>query len=122
MNGNIDLWKTIRQIRTSDNRFAEDAYLYVMRSLERTVARLEVRRHISAAELLSGIVEYTRRTYGLLGYSVLESWGIRTTADIGAIVFHLVNTGVLAKRDGDAIEDFDDVFDLEEALEQDYLA
>jgi uncharacterized repeat protein (TIGR04138 family) len=51
---------------------------------------------------------------------VLEYWGLRETTDVGDIVFGLVECGVLIKQDEDTLDDFADVFDFDDAFEQDY--
>jgi len=55
-----------------------------------------------------------------LSRTVLQHWGIHSTEDLGDIVFALVECGVLIRQEGDSREDFRDVFDFEEAFEQDY--
>ena len=52
--------------------------------------------------------------------TVLEHWGIHTTQDMGAIVFALIDCGVLIKQASDSRDDFRDVFDFEEAFERNY--
>jgi len=52
--------------------------------------------------------------------TVLEYWGIRETADVGKMVFALVDCGVLIRQDDDALEDFEEVFDFEDAFERNY--
>lgn len=121
MDKQLDFWRTIREIRMKDNRFAEDAYIFVMEALEFTVSSLEERRHVSGRELLDGIVGFSRLQFGMLAFSVLESWGIRATDDFGAIVFHLVEAGILARQESDSLDDFDDVFDLESELAKNYF-
>jgi uncharacterized repeat protein (TIGR04138 family) len=121
MDKHLDFWKTIQEIQTKDGRFTEEAYVFVLEALEYTVSTLEIRRHVSGRELLEGITDFARQKYGLLAFTVLESWGIRSTADFGAAVFHLVEAGILARRECDSMEEFDDVFDLEAALTKDYL-
>jgi uncharacterized repeat protein (TIGR04138 family) len=51
---------------------------------------------------------------------VLEHWGITTTADIGHIVFALVDLGMLLSQPGDTRADFENVFDFDRAFERDY--
>lgn len=121
MDGQTDFWRTIREIRRRDGRFDEQAYVFLLQALEHTVSSLEARRHVSGRELLDGIVDYARKEYGLLAWQVLRSWGIRVTADFGAIVFHLVEGELLARRECDTIEEFEDVFDLETELERGYF-
>lgn len=116
-----DFWSLVERIRAEDGRFARDAYAFVMDGLDDTVRALPERRHVSGAELVHGLCRFARGRYGMLAFAVLEKWGIRASADIGAIVFQLVEAGVLARRDEDVIGDFDDVIDLREALEERYF-
>lgn len=116
-----DFWDLVERIRAGDGRFARDAYAFVMDGLDDTVRALPQRRHVSGPELVHGLCRFARRRYGMLAFAVLERWGIRCTADIGAIVFQLVDAGILSRRDEDAIGDFDSVVDLREALEERYF-
>jgi uncharacterized repeat protein (TIGR04138 family) len=56
-----------------------------------------------------------------MAWTVLESWGVRSTADVGTIVFQLVESGVLARQDSDAREDFDNLLDMQKLLEDEYF-
>ena len=47
---------------------------------------------------------------------VLNQWGIRSTSDLGEIVFNLIASGDLEKTPTDSPGDFDDVFDFETAF------
>jgi uncharacterized repeat protein (TIGR04138 family) len=51
---------------------------------------------------------------------VLDHWGIRATADIGHIVFTLVDLGLLLSQSTDTREDFEDVYSFDKAFERDY--
>jgi uncharacterized repeat protein (TIGR04138 family) len=48
--------------------------------------------------------------------TVLEHWGIQATADVGDVVFALIDCGVLIKQEEDAREDFANVFDFDDAF------
>ena len=50
--------------------------------------------------------------------AVFSSWNIKTTNDIGIIVFHLIEAGVVGAAEGDRIEDFDNLFDMNSALDK----
>jgi uncharacterized repeat protein (TIGR04138 family) len=47
---------------------------------------------------------------------VLADWGIRSTSDFGEIVYNLIKIGEMSKSEDDRREDFDDVYDFDEAL------
>lgn len=121
MNDPRSFWDAVEEIRQRDGRFRADAYAFVMDVLEFTIRGLDVRRHVSAAELLDGMRRFAHERYGVMSLTVLESWGVHTTGDIGDIVFQLVDAGVLSRQDGDARDHFEDVFDLPAVLEQDYF-
>ncbi len=47
---------------------------------------------------------------------VLGNWGMHATRDFGEIVFNLIRIGRMKKTPQDRREDFDDVFDFEQAF------
>ena len=65
---------------------------------------------------LPGAGELALRSYGMMAVTVLDLWGIRSTSDIGEIVFNLIDSGDLDKTPSDKRSDFDDVFDFASAL------
>ena len=121
MTGPLNFWDAVEEIRRRDERFQLDAYVFVMDVLEHTIRGMEVRRHVSAAEMLDGMRRFAHERYGVMSLTVLENWGILTTGDIGDIVFQLVEVGVLSRQDGDSRDHFDNVFDLHSALERNYF-
>ena len=100
--------------------YHETAYLFILSALHYTIERLEEPRHISGRELSEGCRDLAIERWGLMARLVLEYWGIRSTRDLGAIVFALVDCGVLVKQDDDSIADFELVFDFSEAFEKEY--
>jgi uncharacterized repeat protein (TIGR04138 family) len=51
---------------------------------------------------------------------VLDHWGIRSTLDIGDIVFTLVDLGLLISQPQDSRDDFYGVFDFADAFDREY--
>jgi uncharacterized repeat protein (TIGR04138 family) len=51
---------------------------------------------------------------------VLGSWGITRTDDIGEIVYNMIAIGQMRKTRTDRREDFNDVYDFDEALSREY--
>jgi uncharacterized repeat protein (TIGR04138 family) len=72
--------------------------------------------HVNAAELCDAVRKLALRQYGLLGGTVLAHWGVRSTSDIGDIVFNLISAGDLEKTENDSRSDFDNLFDFESAF------
>lgn len=100
--------------------YHETAYLFILSGLHHTIEKLGEPRHISGRELTEGCRDLAIERWGLMARSVLEYWGIRSTRDLGAIVFALVECGVLVKQEEDSLCDFDDVYDFEQVFERDY--
>jgi len=74
------------------------------------------RRHLSGPELTAGIIRIAREEFGTLAPLVFREWGVRSTEDIGAIVFELVEADQLSARPEDTLADFRDRGDLLAAL------
>ena len=47
---------------------------------------------------------------------VFKQWGLKTTDDVGEIVFKLIKVQRLSKSDRDDPDDFHDLFDLHQTL------
>lgn len=75
--------------------------------------------HVSGGQLLEAIRRLARERYGVMAREVFAYWGIRSTSDIGEIVFQLVEAEILSKTEEDSRDDFRDVFDLDEAFAAD---
>lgn len=118
---NID--EVLRQICKEDPRFDKNAYLFLNRALEYTVKHLKREafageaRHVSGRELLDGIRRFALEEYGPLARTVLAEWGVRSCADFGDMVFHMVEYKLLGKTDRDTPEDFADGYDFYTAFE-----
>ena len=108
------------QIRLREPRFHERAYLFVLQALEYSQARLTERRHIAGRELAEACRDLALERYGLTARLVLDHWGVRSTADIGDVVFTLVDLGLLLSQPTDSREDFVDVYDFDRAFEREY--
>jgi len=114
-----DFDSTISEIMKEDPRYAFDAYPFVLAALDFTLEKKESqgkRRHITGKEFLRGIREFAPTQFGPMTRSVLNHWGVRRTRDFGEIVFNMVDAGLMGKTEEDSIEDFVDVFDMDEAF------
>ena len=108
------------RIRIREPRFDEQAYLFVLSALEMCQSQMSMRRHITGVELANACRELALERYGLMARVVLERWGLSCTADIGDIVFTLVDLGFLLSQPQDTRDEFADVFDFDLAFERDY--
>ena len=117
----INFVETVEQICETDLRYSSDAYHFVQEGLNHTLKSLKrggqhTHRHVSGQELLHGLREFALKEYGPMSKAVLNEWGIKTTDDIGQIVFNLVNASVLGKNDTDSPNDFKNVFTFDDAF------
>jgi len=115
------------EIVRRDPRYAYEAYEFVFAALDYTLQLLGKQdaeksetgpRHVSGAELLEGVRDLALREFGLMARTVFRQWGVNRTGDFGVIVFNLVEAELMSKTPEDSLADFENRFDLDEALVQ----
>ena len=111
----------LTRLRAEDDRYHERAYLFVLAAIEYLQSGLEVRRHVTGAELSWACRDFAVRQFGLLAEQVLAYWGVGRTEDFGRIVFNLVRAGLLITQPNDREEDFANIFEFEAAFGQPYV-
>ncbi len=116
------LERSIEELARVDRRFPPGAYMLVFEGLEVALGRLTHRRHVAPQELLDGIRVAALEQWGLLARTVLASWNVHTTADLGDLVFSLIARGLLVAGDDDHRAQFQDVFDFHEGFDESFLA
>ncbi|MHC4613675.1 MAG: Minf_1886 family protein [Planctomycetota bacterium] len=100
-------WKRI----LSEVPYPIEAFAFVREGLSYAVQRV----------LCLGLRELAIEKYGLLAPVVLEHWRVRRTFDFGRIVFAMIDAGLMTKTHRDSLEDFQAVYDFEEAFSHDAL-
>lgn len=127
------------QILENDSRYSLDAYLFVREGLAYAADHIALdhlpesnfpvvtapalktsRKHVTGQELCEGIRQYALNQFGFMAKTVLNSWGLYTTSDIGNVVYKMINAGLLKKSSRDRRSHFDDVFDFEDAFVNSY--
>lgn len=93
--------------------FIYEALDYTLRSIVKTNAK---NQHVSAEELSEGFRLHAINQFGCLAKTVLNEWGIRTTEDIGNIVFHLVEYDLMGKQDNEKRKNFRNLYDFNKAF------
>jgi len=127
----------IGRIIAKDPRYSLEAYAFVLESLHlarnrklramrrnprprgsRTASRGRVgaSAHVSGRQVCHAARRLALRQFGMMAIPVLEQWGLRSTSDIGEIIYNLIASGDLDKTPDDRREDFNDVYDFETAL------
>jgi uncharacterized repeat protein (TIGR04138 family) len=109
--------EVVEQIIEKDSRYGKDAYIFLKDALEYTIkqrkrGKVETGSHVNAAELLDGLRQHALKEFGPMVMTVFEYWGIRTSADVGQMVFNLINAGVFGKTESDSVDDFDQALDF----------
>jgi uncharacterized repeat protein (TIGR04138 family) len=129
----MSLREELAGVLARDPRYSIHAYVFLFEALEYTKKlrkRAQVRgrarrtsrsHHVTGRELCEGARLLALGHYGLLALTVLNQWGIRTTSDLGEIVFNLIASGDLERSPADSRADFDGVFDFEIALRRDFV-
>ncbi|MBN2289640.1 MAG: hypothetical protein JXQ83_09945 [Candidatus Glassbacteria bacterium] len=112
--------KPLQEVLDEDPRFSSEAYSFILDTLREVIEGLQEARHVTGQELSEGCRRRALELYGPLARSVLEYWGIKTTADFGEIVFNLIKARQLTKTEADSKEDFRNVYDFEEAFDRQY--
>lgn len=131
-----DRRRRLMQLLRDDPRYTLDAYNFVGEAL--AYAQQELRmgcegqsrqkdksegeesseRHLTGQQLCEAIRQYAVEQYGYMAKVVLNSWGVYTTGDFGEIVYNWIRLGEMKKSEHDRREDFDDVYDFNEAFQQ----
>ena len=102
MNEKMVFDKAVNRLVEEDPRYRREAYLLVFDGLGCALVRLGERRHLTAAELVDGVLEFAVREYGPLASAVLADWGVHGPVDIGRIVYKLIDAGLLAASSDDS--------------------
>lgn len=114
-----------RKLRETTGPYPPAAYMFVREGLAHTARAVYgadaedddgADRHVNGAQLCLGLREFAVQRYGLLARTVLSRWNIRATDDFGRIVFGLIDAGLLRKGEADRPEDFEGVYEFDEAF------
>lgn len=125
----LDFNAIVNLILKEDSRYDRLAYGFVRDGLEHAVKELKKRdsdrakvsKHVSGRELSEGLRAYALEQFGPLTLTVLQAWGLNSTADFGEVVYNLIEYNVFSKTDSDSREDFSDVYDFEAAFVRPFL-
>ena len=108
--------QSLEALLTRDRRYPSQAYGVMLAALNDTISRLPQPRHITGPELAEGFRRFVKEQFGPMTLTVLKRWNLHTTSDLGAVVFNLIEVGLLSKTPGDRPEDFEGLYAFEEAF------
>ena len=110
--------EAILGILKKDSHYDFHAYSFINKAVEYTIGR-ESRgsrpsgnRHVSGAELVRGILEYSVAVYSIFAPAVFRYWNISSGRDAGNIVYNMIDAGLLSAGPNDSIDDFNCADDL----------
>jgi uncharacterized repeat protein (TIGR04138 family) len=123
----IHFEESVASIMKRDQRYDGQAYFFLKEALDFTLKRFSDEssgrsRHVSGKELLEGFRDYSLEQYGPMAATLMDEWGIKHSRDVGNMVFRLIEEQVFGKQDSDKPEDFEGLFDLDQALRSPFLA
>ena len=128
----------IVELIAQDRRYKLDAYHVVRDALELAQRDLTgtdeepswresggsesapIETHLTGQQLCDAIRRLMLDNYGYMARVVLKNWGVTETGDFGEIVYNLIRIGLMKKSKSDRREDFNDVYDFEEAFERQF--
>lgn len=116
----------IYRVLRDDDRYSVEAYQFVREALSYAQDVLglgmsagpndegpPVERHLTGQQLCEASRLYALEQFGLMAKTVLGTWGVKSTDDLGEIVYNLIKVDLMKKSDDDRREDFDSVFDFD---------
>ncbi len=112
----------LEEIARQDGRYQLQALKFVYDGLGHTLKKMGSEpQHITGELLCDGLRELAQEKWGRLAALVLKSWNVRTTRDLGEIVYLMIDHKWMSAQSTDSIEDFDDVFDFDSTFKAKYI-
>ena len=122
----MDFEEAVEAVLEKDRRYEMEAYAFLRDALDFALKSeeegvREENRHVDGGHLLNGFRDYALQEFGPMAQTVLDEWGVRSTDDVGEMVFNLIDVGVFGKADTDNREDFKGVYDFDKAFQGPYM-
>ena len=116
----------VKVVISQDPKYDVGAYYFLKDALDFTVKRViesndGEHRHVAASELLIGFRDLALQEFGPMASTMMDEWRLHSCTDIGNMVFQLIEEGVFGKQDSDTMEDFAELFPLQETLNAPFL-
>lgn len=136
-----DVRNPVTQLLREDPRYQLEAYQFVREALTYAQEKIsgrqaaqrgdpqgesdvfsatEEERHLTGQQLCEAIRRYALEQFGYMAQVVLRNWGVTTTSDFGEIVYNLIRIGFMKKSDSDRREDFNDVYNFDQAFREQF--
>lgn len=116
----IECVKSLQDLLQRDKRYPLAAYGFMLSALHVTISALDRPRHVCGRELADGFRHLALEQFGPMTRTVLEAWNLKSTEDLGAVVFNLIDVGLLSKSPEDRLEDFCQLYNFEQVFGSPY--
>jgi uncharacterized repeat protein (TIGR04138 family) len=113
--------KSLEEISQQDGRYDPKAVRFVYEGLGYTARKLTAEpSHVTGQTLCEGLKQLAIEKWGRLALLVLNSWGIKTTKDLGEIVYLMIRHKWMRAQTTDSIDDFNDIYDFKTVFKDKY--
>ena len=120
----VNFDEALEKILAANPRYARDAYHFLREALDFTQKIIskedkgKTSKHVTGQELLGGNRQHALQQFGPMTVTVFTEWGVTNCKDFGEMVFHMVESGLLAKTEKDSRDDFQNGYDFSDAFEK----
>jgi uncharacterized repeat protein (TIGR04138 family) len=114
------LFELLKPILEKDKRYKLQAYSFVLAAIEIARNQTKKTKHVTGQELCQGFKVLAQSEFGIMAKTVLETWGVKTTDDIGNIVYNMIEAGMMGKTEEDKLEDFYNVYNFDKVFVTEY--
>jgi uncharacterized repeat protein (TIGR04138 family) len=93
-----------------------DALFFLVDAPSFTRGMIRSRQHVTSVELCFGLREYALVLFDEdadEARAALKDWNIRSSEDVGKIIFAMIKSGFILPSEGDNLKDFDSIFSLD---------
>jgi len=105
--------KRLEEIAREDGRFSPQAIKFVYEGLGYTAKKTTAKpAHVRGQTLCEGLRKLAVEKWGRLAMLVLNTWGVKTTRDLGEIVYLMIKHKWMSAQPTDSIDDFNDVYNF----------
>jgi uncharacterized repeat protein (TIGR04138 family) len=111
----------IEEIAEKDGRYSPRAVRFVYEGLGYTAKKLAAQPgHVTGQILCEGLRLLALEKWGRLSLLVLNDWRVKSTRDLGEIVYLLIRHKWMKAQPSDTIDDFNDVYDFKTVFKDNF--
>jgi uncharacterized repeat protein (TIGR04138 family) len=121
----MELHQAVLEVTRKDKGIKPQAYLFLDEALKMAMqlhASQGKHGHVTGAELCEAVKVRALNEFGPMARYLLNDWGIKSTSDLGKMVYQMIELSYYSANEGDEEKDFDNVYDFEEAFDYPFMA